>query len=233
MPRFDWYPRQTYTSSATTSSSVWPNTWTTSSTTSSSTTYDYGVTTRLWNSRGWVDLGYLDGAVAVRTERDRADLEHERLNQWTAADPQMAYIPQRDLYQSRAEEDRHRRVMAEDRATELLLSMLTPEQRASFLADKRFDLVGSDGTRFRIEHGVAGNVAWLKPDGTVGGRLCAHPDMAQTWLPTADVMLGQLLALTTDAAEFVRVANLHAGERPPGLRRRGAVEQLRRRLAVA
>jgi hypothetical protein len=38
--------------------------------------------------------------------------------------------------------------------------------------------------------------------------------MNEHWLPDQDVALAQMLALTTDEAAFVRLANVHRGRRP-------------------
>ncbi len=47
------------------------------------------------------------------------------------------------------------------------------------------------------------------------------PGAPSSWLPTNDVVAAQLLALMTDEPGFLRVANVHAGERPPVLERVG------------
>jgi hypothetical protein len=117
-----------------------------------------------------------------------------------------------------AQQDRVRRaeerVVAQSRAVELLVSLLPPEQVTVFREHGHFEITGSHGTRYRVNEGVSGNIEWLRPTGEVGGRLCAHPTMQDGWLPTADVMLSQLLALTADEREFLRLANVHAGRRP-------------------
>ncbi len=110
------------------------------------------------------------------------------------------------------------RTQAISRAEELLLSMLNPEQVASYTEQGHFDVIGSEGGRYRIEKGVSGNVLWI-PEGSdrMAGRLCAHPSMRDGWLPTPDVAVAQLLALQTNEREFVGVANLHHGQRPAHL----------------
>jgi hypothetical protein len=113
------------------------------------------------------------------------------------------------------EERNQSRAVAIARGEELLLSLLDENQREAYRFDRMFSVIGSHGTIYRIHRGVSGNIEWIKPDGTVGGRLCAHPTMREEWIPTEDVMLAQLLALTHDEREFVRVANVHTGQRPP------------------
>lgn len=107
------------------------------------------------------------------------------------------------------------RVEATSRAESLLLEMLSQSQRERYQLLGEFEVMGSAGTLYRIKRGVSGNVEWVNSDGVVGGRLCAHPTMRDGWLPTEDVVLAQFLALTTDEPAFLRLANVHAGSRPP------------------
>jgi hypothetical protein len=109
------------------------------------------------------------------------------------------------------------RTAARDRAVALLESMLGPEQVTHYRLHGTFEIIGSHGTLYRVCRGVSGNIEWIKPDGSVGGRLCAHPDMFGGWMPEADVHLSQLLALRTDERAFCRVANVHQGQRPPAV----------------
>lgn len=109
------------------------------------------------------------------------------------------------------------RVVAESRGSDLLLSLLPEDQREAYRLSGEFELIGSHGGRYRIRRGTAGNIDWLNDAGDVAGCLCAHPTMRDGWLPTADVMLAQMLALTADEAEFVRLANVHRGQRPTHL----------------
>lgn len=112
------------------------------------------------------------------------------------------------------EERARSRTEATDRATALLMTLLDERQRETYRESETFEVIGSHGTLYRIHRGVSGNVEWITPEGEVGGRLCAHPSMHEHWLPTADVAIAQLLALTTDEAAFVRLAKVHRGRRP-------------------
>jgi hypothetical protein len=107
------------------------------------------------------------------------------------------------------------RIVARERADELLLSMLSEPQRESYSLTGEFEVIGSAGGLYRIQRGNSGNVLWIEPGGQVGARLCAHPTMAEGWMPDQDVAVAQLLALMTDEPAFVRTANVHAGRRPP------------------
>lgn len=136
--------------------------------------------------------------------------------------PQLRSPEQEALHAQRLERQERARVartVATNRAVELLLSLLSPEQRASYERDRSFTVIGSAGGIYRIRPGVMGNVDWIDPANSgreIAGVLCAHP---QLWtsdgsLPDPDVALAQMLALTTDEADFVATANVHRGRRP-------------------
>jgi len=99
----------------------------------------------------------------------------------------------------------------QNRALELLKSLLTPEQWADYTANQAFIVRGSDGVEYEIEHGTNGNVIARLEDRRV--RYCAHPRLwdstTRTQLPVPDVLAAQVLALKTDAPGFVAVANIH------------------------
>jgi hypothetical protein len=103
---------------------------------------------------------------------------------------------------------------ARTRARNTLMEFLTPEQRAEYEAHDHFVCTGSEGNRYRIERGSAGNVVYLDERGEAAGRLCAHPSMREQWLPDSDVALAQMLALMTDERNFVQIANVHRGRAP-------------------
>jgi len=124
-------------------------------------------------------------------------------------------VANRERLRVEREQYQRSRTQAIARGEALLLEMLDENQREAYRFDGTFTVIGSHGTIYRIKRGTSGNIEWIKPDGTVGGRLCAHPTMHHEWLPTEDVMLAQMLALTHDEREFCRVANVHAGTRPP------------------
>jgi hypothetical protein len=117
------------------------------------------------------------------------------------------------------EEQELARVSAVRRADTLLLSLLSEEQQQAYRQHGSFEVIGSAGGRYRINQGSVGNVQWIDEHDQAAGRLCAHPDMDEDWLPDGDVALAQLLALTTDERAFLNVANVHAGRRPPLLER--------------
>jgi hypothetical protein len=118
-------------------------------------------------------------------------------------------------YQRQAGERRERIQAANIRAEQLLLRLLSPEQRTSYEKSKYFEFTGSLGTRFRLHPGYSGNVEVLDPDGEAIGGLCAHPNLYMSdgfVLPQADSMIGQWLALRTDEVGFWKVANISSGD---------------------
>lgn len=187
---YDWPGRSS-------STSTW-TTWTTSS----------SITTGDWHPLTWEGRRLTYGTLTTGAGRDSRQPTPEEL--------------QRNNERIRQQQIQREanRVTAQSRAIDLLLTILPPEQHQRYRENEIIEVVGSHGNLYRIYPGSVGNVHWIKSDGTVGGRLCAHPDMVDGWLPNADIALAQMLALQTNEAEFVRKANVHAGERPPIPRRR-------------
>jgi hypothetical protein len=94
-----------------------------------------------------------------------------------------------------------------DRATALLLELLTPEQARSYSHEGYFEVRGSAGGRWRINSsGQAGNVDLVhEADGRRLASFCCHPPGR---LPAADAHLAQMLHLVTDEEGFRRTANM-------------------------
>jgi hypothetical protein len=110
---------------------------------------------------------------------------------------------------SRAQQQRlAERAVASARAEELLLSLLTPEQAASYRERGWFEVRGSQGGRWRIRNrGQSGNVDLMPEIGEEReATYCAHPPGS---LPDADAHTAQMLQLVTDEDAFLKVANLH------------------------
>jgi len=98
------------------------------------------------------------------------------------------------------------RETANRRAEELLLSLLTDEQAASYVQRGWFEVRGSRGGRWRIRsRGQAGNVDLMPEIGEIReASFCCHPPGG---LPAADAHLAQMLHLVTDEEGFRRTAN--------------------------
>lgn len=112
--------------------------------------------------------------------------------------------------QERINEANKRRIeeqaVAKSRAEALLVSNLDVEQAESFRKSRLFVVHSRDKKRrYRIEHGMAGNVKLLSPDGRVVASFCIHP--LERGIPAEDVMLAQKLMLEAAEEEFLRIAN--------------------------
>ncbi len=135
---------------------------------------------------GW-NTAYVETAESRRAResalRERAAIERERLA---------------------------RREVAEVRARQLLHEHLSAAQKRDILAHGWFELRSDTGRRWRIRAaGIVGNVDLMPEDGS-GIReasYCAHP--GDHSLPRSDHHLAQKLALETDEAGFLAVANVH------------------------
>jgi len=128
---------------------------------------------------------------------------------------------QLDAAQRRREEDSARRLAAQtklqgaqDRALELLHSLLTEDQLDSLIRDEEIQVRGSDGGLYVIETGngrVHGNIRQVDEHGCMLGRLCVQPGMydqeERASLPSADGHVGQLLAIRFNEAALRERAN--------------------------
>lgn len=102
-------------------------------------------------------------------------------------------------------QERATRAAAQERATTLLLSLLTPGQRKAYKETRVIKVRGSDKRRYLLTYGTVSNVKELNRAGTPVASWCAAP--AGEDLPTEDVLAAQLLWLRADAAGFRAVAN--------------------------
>lgn len=130
-------------------------------------------------------------------ERARHERERQRQAAWEAGRPQ------------REAEDRARaalRLKAEETAEELLLAILTQEQRETYRNQHYVVITGRSGKRYRVRRGRSGNIDVINREGRVEERLCAHPGVA---CPDSDTVTAQLLHLQADEEGFWRKANRH------------------------
>lgn len=102
----------------------------------------------------------------------------------------------------------HAKEAADARATELLMSLLTPDQQDQYLERGAIEVVTASGRHMLLRKGWAGNVAELCPTTRRPlRRFCIHPRDA---LPDADNVAAQLLLLQADEALFFATANVSA-----------------------
>jgi hypothetical protein len=85
---------------------------------------------------------------------------------------------------------------ASNKALALLKRWLSPEQRRELEKRGSFDVVGCDTGRYRIHPGKLNNVRILQ-DNVEVAELCFVPTDAD-FLPEADIMLAQKIALETN-----------------------------------
>lgn len=109
-------------------------------------------------------------------------------------------------YEKRNAERHARELAARARAERLLLANLTAEQRETLLGRGFFEVKAKSGQRYKIGRSTHGNIVRLDDRGVAVARLCAQP----SGVPVDDAILAQKLALETDEAAFLRVANVHA-----------------------
>lgn len=93
---------------------------------------------------------------------------------------------------------------ANARAEKLLLANLNPEQREDLVKKNCFFLHLPNGKRYRIDRKTHGNIALIGEGDKIIHTLCAQPP----GIPVDDAILAQKLALETDEAGFLRVANM-------------------------
>jgi hypothetical protein len=92
---------------------------------------------------------------------------------------------------------------ARETARALLVSCLTPQQRADLASRRCFYVDAPGGRRFRIDEGSHGNVKLLDAKGSIIGSYCVQPD----GVPVEDTMLAQKLWLETSPEHLGRIAN--------------------------
>jgi hypothetical protein len=96
------------------------------------------------------------------------------------------------------------RQKADQRAKELMMNCLSPEQRDEYERHKRFHVITPSGKKYRINKGTHGNIALLGENDRVLEKLCVQPE----GIPKYDAMLAQKLWLETDEEKVRKVANI-------------------------
>lgn len=118
---------------------------------------------------------------------------------------QIAARAQRDADWKRQQAaDRAAREVVEKRAEAMLMSVLTPEQRAELLRDGHFHCRSKVGNRYRIKRGTHGNVKRVNEHGKEIESLCVQP----SGIPVADCMVAQKLHIEFNEDEFRKTANI-------------------------
>jgi hypothetical protein len=212
--------RQIVTSLYNNTSRLYSYNYTNSTSTNCTISYGGGGSSGTWATTAYGTLTYKEPMVNQPWTLERATGEWLQTEQtmWLDAERQW----RNDWLDAEARwkegERQRQRDAAKAKAEALLFSLLPEPEVQRYRLQGYFEVIGSHGGHYQIYRGVAGNITWMHPDGKRGDSLCCHPDTFDGVgrLPAEDVMLGQLLALQTDEAEFVRTAN---GRKPPHLRR--------------
>lgn len=172
----------------------------TSQTTSSSITVQNGWIWQRWNGT--------TGAQTIVLPRTVADSYYER--QYAAMQQRYdaEYRQQQAAYEARLRIEMESRAIVNSKALALLLSLLSPEQRAQFESPARgqvryFDCIGHHSKRrYRIKEGSHGNIYLMEGDRAVT-KYCAQPE----GVPLHDSMLAQKFQIEADEEAFLAVAN--------------------------
>lgn len=164
----------------------------------------------IWNA--WQQIGRSIGIPAATV---REGLGLRRVD---PLEPTPAELAAREARRRRVSEARAREEAAQARARTLLRSVLTDVQWGLHSMGEPYHVLGSDGVTYLIEDGISGNIVALDSDGQAVTRYCVHPELWDeahgAYLPTADVLVAQMLGLQTDAEAYLRKANVHWHRRP-------------------
>ena len=139
---------------------------------------------------------------------------------WASSTP-ITYDPavlrhDNERYEAERRQRREEAQAARTRARMLLGEFLDDGQKAELERHGRFHITGSKGRRYCIRAtGQQGNVDLLDDKGGVQATLCAHP---RGYLPDGDAWLMQMVEIRHDEDNFLRVANVHRGRLPVGVR---------------
>jgi len=129
---------------------------------------------------------------------------------WTDGDVRVGQAEQTTAREQQAREEQAReREEANKRAEALLHSLLSQEQLSQYRKQRTFDVLTTrtgETRRYRIEHGVAGNIYRLDDNGKPVERFCIHIDQRAGY-PVADNLIVQKLLLEADEEQFLQIAN--------------------------
>jgi len=188
-----------------------PMGWTTTTSTTANTTSNDSVWF-VWASNATATSATYTGSVTYneRTPEQTALLEeHEEQRRALIArrDEERrvdAHIRRQQIATREAE-----REAAHNRGLESLEFVLTKDEFQHYQDHGELIITASEGDRFMIDPGYAGNVRALDGEGKYLVSLCAHPRMSMGtgYLPESDAWITQILALKTDQNAFERIAN--------------------------
>lgn len=142
--------------------------------------------------------------VPETAEQRRVRQEQEVRYQAEQAERNALYLAEERERNIRWEAERQAVEVARQTAKELLMSLLTPEQRDMLLKRQFFLVKAKSGRVYRIDEGTHGNLKVLDKDMKVIERLCIQPN----GVPAGDAMLMQKLMIETAEDVFRSHANI-------------------------
>ena len=145
-----------------------------------------------------------DGQTGNHLHRPRV---HVTRSAPVLTEEQLAERERQRAERARLDEERRReKAAADDRAMELLQSVLTEEQNRDLDREGYFFTHGQSGRLYRIGKGRLGNVKVVDPQTKQWTEtLCIHQ---REYIPIADTMLMQKLMIETAEAHFRAYANI-------------------------
>jgi hypothetical protein len=156
------------------------------------TTQSTSITTSIWSS--WAD-NYPFSSPQGRAQR-MADYGELARDVTPPVDPE---------YVKKRAEEKRLALVAEERADELLMSLLTPSQLMQYRAAKCFEVCTKTGRRYRLTRAISGSIKLIGPDGRASATYCAH--LSDHRIPIPDHLIAQKFLLEHHEEEFLRVAN--------------------------
>lgn len=201
------YYAQSLSTTGTTGCNAWSN-WNTTTSTTGGSGGGCNLAWAQWNRNYDKEI-----TRAIRESHYYRQYQQEVL---LAADPPPEATAERAARLARENEARNRLEMerkfrveqvqtAKNKAEELLMSVLTDEQKGE-LTTKKYVTCKSrkSGNRYRIYRGTHGNVRQIDHAGKEIAQLCIQPDN----VPEGDSMLAQLLHIEHNEEEFRKTANI-------------------------
>jgi hypothetical protein len=170
------------------------------------TTNDYHVTTA-GTSAGetWVQWTR-DSASGVITMRPHVAVPVPALTPEQIAAYNAEQAQRQADYARIAKEAAEKKVKAQKRAEQLLLTHLTHEQEKAWKENKVLFITGQSGKRYKIRHGVAHNIWEVDEHGNHVKEFCVHID--HYGCPVEDNVLAQILGLRFNERATLRKANV-------------------------
>jgi hypothetical protein len=168
----------------------------------------------IWVRQQWAQSQTITASIWSTWSNSYLDLERQQFEYEQRHPRQPAYGElARDMtppvdpeYVKKRAEEKRLALMAEERADELLMSLLTPSQLMQYRAAKCFEVCTKAGRRYRLTRAISGSIKLIGPDGRATATYCAHLG-GSIPIPVPDHLIAQKFMLEHHEEEFLRVAN--------------------------